>query len=256
MKNWFQKKTIEGLDMTNDFLNWISTLEQIQREDIVWPENAAILKLGPVCFARVAMAAVEQYAINKKLNPGTIERLRYFALNLFLSASTTHAFFDGITAALADLRKNRPENVDWVDMTWHEAGRSYGVNWRKSASLALSILVEIRDQNSRRGQRGNPGRPGTHPMKSPEAVFLDYIDADILKTACDNTPPLQRSDRQSIRANIRPLVRNVMAIGLLGYDPQEKDFGSALDTHTRRVQRKFDAMTSDQQVKLASPSNA
>ena len=253
VKHSFQKKILEGLDLNTDFLNWIPLLEKAQDENASWPLDSPVTKLGPACFGRVAMAAVEQKAMQKKLNPGTVESLRCEALNLFLSAATNQAFFDGITDVLHGLAKQKPELSGWIGETWVVGQEKYNQNWRMASRFALHILTQIRDQTTRKGQRGNPGRQGTHHLQSIDAAFLEYIDATAIKTAAGNTPILNINRPEVVRENIRPVVRDFLARGILRYDPTTKSPSEALDVHTRRVLRKFDELTTDQFGNLLRP---
>ncbi|MFN0191844.1 MAG: hypothetical protein ACKVP5_07680 [Aestuariivirga sp.] len=239
-RHTFQTKILEGIDLSYDLLNWIPKLEAASNPRTEWANDAQLRRLGPTAFGRVAMAAVEQYAKEKKLNPGTVEPLRLKSLNLFLSASTLHAFHAGQATALARLRIDRPELNDWVDGVWVEGREAYNERWRAAALNALEILREIRDQNARKGQPGNPGRSGTHAMKSPDAMWKDVLDSHAIAAAANSVGIAERNDPAAIRAKIRAAVIDLISRGEYGYDENELSLAEAVDRHTRRVQLKFD----------------
>ena len=236
----FQDKILEGLDLSIDLLGWIPLLEDARRPDAVWPLDSPVRQLGPASFGRVAMAAVEQYAIWKKLNPGTAEPLRLQALNIYFSAQTAHAYAAGRVKTMELLSEQKPELIPWLSSAWHEAEAKYFEDWRDAAAYALEVLRQIESQNVRKGKRGNPGRGGTHPLRSLDAMLRDFLDEKAIDKATDFVPVIDKKNIQEVRAQITPAVRDFLTRGLYGYDPDTKSLQEAIDQHARRVLRKFD----------------
>jgi hypothetical protein len=140
MKHTFQTKVIEGLDLNIDLLVWLPLLKSASDAFFTFEQDAPILDLGPVAFARVAMAVVEQYAIKKKLNPGSTEPLRYRALNLYLSAATEISHCMGQTDVLRGLVIQKPDLKDWTSSASEEIAQRGKDVWHKAALHAHFIL--------------------------------------------------------------------------------------------------------------------
>ena len=185
------------------------------------------------------MAAVEQYARLKKLNPGTSELLRRNALNHFLNASTDTAFMNGKLTTLREFARTNPAIAGWIEQERIKGEAQLKEFWRVSALHAYTTLVAIHNQNLRKAKRGNPGLRGIHPTITPEAAFIEILDAQAISKA--KLTPSRGMHPANIREKIRPVVKDFMARGLFCFDIHTYSNSQAVDMHTRRVNRKFDA---------------
>jgi hypothetical protein len=235
MKHTFQTKVIEGIDLKQDLLAWLPLLETAGNPLATFEEGSPILDLGPVEFARVSMAAVEQYAIAKKLNPGSTEPLRYRALNLYLSAASEFALYMGQTDILKGLAIQNSQLEDWVSSANEEIGRRGKEVWHRAALHAYLILMDISKQQSRRGKRGRVA-----DGDNPTFELRNLVYAEIINSAGNSVSPSQRNDTTLIRTQIRAHVSDFLARGCLSYN-HGLSTGENIDKHAKNVLRKFDA---------------
>ena len=182
MKNTIQKSILGNFRPDFDLLSFLPGLEAAADKNTKWVDGATIPKLGIASFGWVAMAAVEQYAKGRKLNPGTAEVLRLSAFLCYISDSTVAAHHLGYIDALNALKRAKPDLDEWLNEKFLLLDDKYQEAWRNSARAAVGVLKNIRDQNLRKGKRGNPGRT-FGPHASPEAIILDLLDSEAIAAA-------------------------------------------------------------------------
>ena len=131
----------------------------------------------------------------------------------------------------------------------------YQEAWRNSARAAVGVLKNIRDQNLRKGKRGNPGRT-FGPHASPEAIILDLLDSEAIAAASNRVKFSELNDRDAIRSKIRAAVQDFIVRGAYHHDENLRSLKETIDVHTRRVQRKFDEFDADLVAKGLVPTSS
>lgn len=240
-----RNEILKSLDTGYNLLDWIPILMQFAGQQEGTTISEELNQIGGAALSTVAMGAVEQYAKLSKLNPGTIESLRYQSLKGYLSAQVEASYWSGQANIMNRLADERPELVPILN-DFHVERCIRSRNFRKVvASNSLLVLNEIKGQQERKGVSGR-AKISSWLTTSPQQNLLNMIDSEILATCTNSLPAIDRNDPAKIRAGIRPTVMDYVARGIL----QDKgaNYKDCIDTHAKRVARKLDKLIGPKQL--------
>ena len=239
MVQYFLSKILDGLRFEHDFVKtWLPLLQDTK--DAKSEHYAVISKLGAVSLATVGLAAVEQYAKEKKLKNGTVQDLRFQAFSIYQQALTRTIYENAQIRILELLGSQRPELADWVRNATEEIRIAREEIWQRVVAETAQILRDIQGQQYRKGHKGRLEVFGGKGIK-PAHRLRDLVDAELLKNAVNALPISQQNEISAIRKNTRTLVIDYVIRGLLQTGAQSQ--ADAVDKHAKRLFRKLAIVT-------------
>lgn len=241
---------LDGFTLDHDALLWIPSLEAFARNDweTVIPENDALRTLGTMAIAKLGIAAVEQYQEAKKLNEGSVEKLRAIAAFLFIDMSNRAAMVNGQCDVLAAMRMDFPGAPDWRDKALTDLTANTKAVRSEAAGKVLGLLREIQNQQLPK-KRGNQGDRPKGLMSEASAEKYDLAITQIINVAAQTVKarsPLEPATYHMIRPEIRNIVKGAVFAGQIVDDPEydvptdEKHLVGLVEVVTRRALRRFD----------------
>lgn len=256
MKNYrshFQSLLLDGFALDHDALLWIPSLEALSDADweTIIPEGDNLRTVGSMSIAKIAIAAVEQYNSQNKLNEGTVEKLRAIAALLFIEMSTQSAFVNGQSDVLAALRNDFPDFFNWTEKNLADLTVSAKNVRREAAGKALGVLKLIEEQQKPK-RRGNQGDRPKGFMSDAAAQLYDLAISQVINIAAQTVKarsPLEPATVDMVRPEIRKVVKGAVLSGLFVEDPDYTDEGDGknlfglVDVITRKALRRFDSDT-------------
>lgn len=267
-RNHFQKLLLDGFVLDHEALLWIPSLEALSSSDweTIIPRGDALRTVGTMSIAKIAIAAVEQYAEGRRLNEGSVEKIRAIAAILFFEMSCKTAMVHGQSDFLAALRMDFPGIINWIDLGLDDLTARAKTVRSEAAGRALSILkmIEEQQQPKKRGNQGN--RPKTF-MSDTATQLYDLAILQVINIAAQTVKarsPLEPATADMIRPEIRQVVKGAVISGLFVDDPEYNDLGEGknlgglVDVITKKALRRFDSdnMRFVREGKLIVPSKS
>jgi hypothetical protein len=265
-RNYFQKLLLDGFFLDHDALLWIPSLEALSSNEweTIIPREDALRTVGTMSIAKLAIAAVEQYAGQRKLIEGSVEKIRAIAAILFFEMSNKTALVNGKCLILGELRNDFPEIIDWTGSNLDDLTAAAKIVRSETAGKALGILRMIEEQQQPK-KRGNQGERPKGFMSDAAAKLYDLAISEVINITAQMVKarsPLKPATAQMIRPEIRQVVKGAVVLGLFIDDPEYddqgegKNLGGLVDVITRKALRRFDSDNSRfvREGKLIIPS--
>ena len=249
-RNHFQKLLLDGFVLDHEALLWIPSLEALSSSDweTIIPRHDALRTVGTMSIAKLAIAAVEQYAEQRKLNEGSVEKMRAIAAILFFEMSNKTALVNGRSLVLGELRNDFPQIIDWTGSKLDDLLALAKTVRSEAAGKALGILKMVEDQQQPK-KRGNQGERPKGFMSDAAAKLYDLTILQVINIAAQTVKgrsPLEPATADMIRPEIRQVVKGAVLIGWFVDDPEYddqgegKNLGGLVDVITRKALRRFD----------------